>query len=177
MLGVLTLLCVMLFGMTAQASSYGGVTGAGGCVIKYVDGCDGAVFPDQTYEAAEGDPTPGADSLHPSRSGYKFIGWYPKPLQKVESDQTYTAQWQKDASASGSEAAVTQESSSEQAGQTVSSGQTVPTVSQDAKGDQSVPDVDTWDVDLGMVIAICGVCIVAFFATIGFGVYRKYRSV
>lgn len=151
----------LLFGTSVQASSK--VTGNGGCVIRYMDGCGGEAFKDQVFYADETDSTPAFDGT-PKREGHTFTGWYPALQEKVESDQTYTAQWKKDGEAAGTDTgngagqasgdgSVGDQNASASGG-SQGNANVNAAVSDGAKGDQSVPDVDTWDVNLGVIVAV-----------------------
>lgn len=62
--------------------------------VTYTDGLEGTVF-DDAVEPGQifGDLTPEfGGSLQ--RLGYRFTGWSPEPSETVESDATYTAEWE-----------------------------------------------------------------------------------
>lgn len=68
-----------------------------GYTVTYTDGAAGEVFPDRSFLAALGDPTPAFDG-EIVREGYLFAGWTPEPAQIVEADAVYTARWAVDLS-------------------------------------------------------------------------------
>lgn len=62
--------------------------------VTYIDGADGAVFPNQVYrDLSSGTPTP-AFSGTPAREGYTFAGWNPAVAETVTANVTYVAQWE-----------------------------------------------------------------------------------
>ena len=62
--------------------------------VTYIDGADGAVFPNQVYrDLSSGTATP-AFSGTPAREGYTFAGWNPAVAETVTADVTYAAKWE-----------------------------------------------------------------------------------
>lgn len=60
--------------------------------IVYRDGADNAAFPEVTFTARYGDPTPEFPGT-PARSGYVFVRWEPLVERLVSGSRVYTAVW------------------------------------------------------------------------------------
>lgn len=82
--------------------------------VTYTDGVeDEEIFPDQVYSnLAAGTETPTFEGT-PTRSGYTFKGWTPEVADTVTGNATYTAQWKKKSSGSGSSRPSTRPSGSD----------------------------------------------------------------
>ena len=66
--------------------------------VTYTDGMDGKVFADQVFTVKEGEQTPAFDAPATWQGAeawelYEFNGWTPEVAEKVNENQTYTAQY------------------------------------------------------------------------------------
>ena len=71
-----------------------------GYSVTYTDGVENEeIFEDQTAIVPKDETTPAFNGETPSRDGYSFKGWDPKVEKTVTKNVTYTAVWEKNASA------------------------------------------------------------------------------
>lgn len=71
-----------------------------GYSVTYTDGVENEeIFEDQTEIVPKDETTPAFNGETPSRDGYSFKGWDPKVEKTVTKNVTYTAVWEKNASA------------------------------------------------------------------------------
>lgn len=71
-----------------------------GYSVTYTDGVENEeIFEDQTEIVPKDETTPAFNGETPSKDGYSFKGWDPKVEKTVTKNVTYTAVWEKNASA------------------------------------------------------------------------------
>ncbi|MFR8266887.1 MAG: hypothetical protein ACLVC5_04530 [Clostridia bacterium] len=71
-----------------------------GYSVTYTDGVENKeIFEDQSAIVPKDETTPAFNGETPSRDGYSFKGWDPKVEKTVTKNVTYTAVWEKNASA------------------------------------------------------------------------------